>query len=208
MSGSSEHWCSDTQTWETSKLTCPKKEGEMIFLDLMAMDRLTTSVSWILFSLFIIKKIYVPSICHTKRREEKKHAIKNDWKRKSYHLIVCLPPPPHAQQPMLGTSLWDNRLKQVLEQGRQSGARDVIRGDLRASDWAESASLGSWCRIWSFTEILQRYYFFLSHLLLSNMWCLHRFNKYILAELISNCKIFVLNWGSFAGEKIMFSALL
>lgn len=48
-----------------------------------------------------------------------------------------IPPPPHVQHPMIGTSLWDNRVKQVLERGRQSGARDVIREDPRASNWAE-----------------------------------------------------------------------
>lgn len=52
-------------------------------------------------------------------------------------LIDYIPPPPHVQHPMIGTSLWDNRVKQVLEWGRQSGARDVIREDLRASNWAE-----------------------------------------------------------------------
>lgn len=99
-------------TW---KLLMKQKEGQMICVDLMAKDRRTNSVFHL--SCFLKKNLHpFPSLCHTKsQRRGKRHAIKNDWKRKSYHLIVCLPPPPpHAQHPILGTCLWKNRLKQVL----------------------------------------------------------------------------------------------
>lgn len=107
-------------------------------------------------SFFLISVL--PLLFGTPEAKKRRHQRWLEEKILSFDcLIDCLLSPWHAQQPMLGTSLWDNRLKQVLYQGRQSRAGDVIRGDLRASDLAESASLESWCGICSFTKILSHH---------------------------------------------------
>lgn len=80
------------------------------------------------------------SFVHSKPEERKEQTYQKWLEEKILSfdfLIDYIPPPPHVQHPVIGASLWDNRLKQVLERGRQSGARDVIREDMRASNWAE-----------------------------------------------------------------------
>lgn len=107
--------------------------GQMIFINLMAKDR---RANYCFFSFF--KSLSFPFCLLYQMSQDRKEAHCQkclDDKILSFDcLIDCLPSPPHAQHPMLGTSLWDNRLKQVLWRQRQSGAGDVIRVDLRASD--------------------------------------------------------------------------